>query len=336
MNQFFPYELTIWEESMQKKLQVFVSSTFTDLKMERQAAVSAILNMGHIPAGMELFTANDTSQWETIRKWIDESDVYMLILGARYGSVDEKSGISYTELEYEYALKSKKPLFAVVVEERCIEQIAKDRGLDFIERIHTQELKKFRDNVLKNMCSFYEDTKDIQICVMKSLPKIDAERELTGWISGRDVSNTKALVDELSTLSKENKELQKKLSDSIKNSTNSTQDDNFLELSQIFKKIKYNIPDIENYQETTQHDLFELFQKFGSKLITGIGERFCTNEHSSYIFTNVFPKFELYDLVYSDSQANKGYFDEPSITFTLTELGRQFTIFNEKQQLLGE
>ncbi len=36
----------------------------------------------------------------TIKKWIDESDVYMLILGGRYGSIEEESGLSYTELEY--------------------------------------------------------------------------------------------------------------------------------------------------------------------------------------------------------------------------------------------
>ncbi len=35
---------------MNKKLQVFVSSTYTDLIEERQAAVQAILDAGHIPA----------------------------------------------------------------------------------------------------------------------------------------------------------------------------------------------------------------------------------------------------------------------------------------------
>ncbi len=42
---------------MDKKLQVFVSSTYRDLIDERQAAVQAILDAGHIPAGMELFKA---------------------------------------------------------------------------------------------------------------------------------------------------------------------------------------------------------------------------------------------------------------------------------------
>jgi hypothetical protein len=69
---------------MKKKLQVFISSTYTDLQDERQAAVEAILRAGHIPAGMELFAAGDTSQMEVIRRWIDDSDVFLLILGGRY------------------------------------------------------------------------------------------------------------------------------------------------------------------------------------------------------------------------------------------------------------
>ena len=55
---------------MDKKLQVFVSSTYTDLILERQAAVEAILTAGHIPAGMELFAAGDESQMEVIQRWI--------------------------------------------------------------------------------------------------------------------------------------------------------------------------------------------------------------------------------------------------------------------------
>ena len=62
---------------IQKRLQVFVSSTYTDLLEERQDAVSAILTAGHIPAGMELFTAGDESQMDVIKQWIDESDVYL-------------------------------------------------------------------------------------------------------------------------------------------------------------------------------------------------------------------------------------------------------------------
>lgn len=82
--------------TMKRKLQVFVSSTYSDLIDERQAAVAAILKAGHIPAGMELFTAGDKSQMKTIERWIDESDVFMLILGGRYGSIEPTTNLSYT------------------------------------------------------------------------------------------------------------------------------------------------------------------------------------------------------------------------------------------------
>lgn len=59
--------------------------------------------MGHIPAGMELFQAGSQSQKLTIERWIDESDVYLLILGSRYGSIEPVSNMSYTHWEYDYA-----------------------------------------------------------------------------------------------------------------------------------------------------------------------------------------------------------------------------------------
>ena len=54
---------------MKRKLQVFVSSTFTDLIEDRQSAVGAILKSGHIPAGMELFTSGNQSQMRPNEKF---------------------------------------------------------------------------------------------------------------------------------------------------------------------------------------------------------------------------------------------------------------------------
>ena len=64
---------------------------------------------------MELFRAGNETQLDTIYKWIDNSDVYMLILGGRYGSVEEKSQKSYTRLEYEYAISKGIPILSVVL-----------------------------------------------------------------------------------------------------------------------------------------------------------------------------------------------------------------------------
>jgi hypothetical protein len=53
---------------MKRRFQVFISSTYEDLKVERQSAIESILKAGHIPAGMELFTAGDKSQMDVIRR----------------------------------------------------------------------------------------------------------------------------------------------------------------------------------------------------------------------------------------------------------------------------
>src|SRR5687768_107755 len=98
---------------MEKRFQVFISSTFTDLMDERQSVLRAILELDHMPAGMELFPAADDSAWQLIRDVIDASDYYVVIVGGRYGSRDER-GIGYTEKEYEYAVQAGKPVLPLL------------------------------------------------------------------------------------------------------------------------------------------------------------------------------------------------------------------------------
>src|ERR1700674_5525097 len=96
---------------MDTRYQVFISSTFTDLREERQAVLSALLQLNAIPAGMELFPAADEDAWSLISRVIDECDYYLLLIGGRYGSVDS-DGLSFTEREYDHALSKKKPVMA--------------------------------------------------------------------------------------------------------------------------------------------------------------------------------------------------------------------------------
>lgn len=77
---------------MEKKYQIFISSTFDDLKEERQKVRDAILSMYHFPIGMEMFSAADEEQWNTIKETIDSSDYYVVIIAHRYGLVID-SGI---------------------------------------------------------------------------------------------------------------------------------------------------------------------------------------------------------------------------------------------------
>jgi Domain of unknown function (DUF4062) len=196
-----------------RKLQVFVSSTFIDLKEERQSAVEAILNAGHIPAGMELFKAGDESQWNIIKDWIEESDVYMLILGGRYGSIEPKSGKSYTQLEYEYAIELGKPFFAIVIKDDLTDKKAKKKGVkieDFKEVHNLSKLQEFKATVLTKIVKFAEDLKDIKLAVGESLNDMSRRENLKGWVKADDTDYS-SISEELARLSKENSELKNQL-----------------------------------------------------------------------------------------------------------------------------
>ena len=188
---------------MKKKLQVFVSSTYTDLIEERQAAVQAILDAGHIPAGMELFKAGNESQLKTIYKWIDQSDVYMLILGGRYGSIEEKSKKSYTQLEYEYALSKDIPVFAVIISDAFLTNKINRMGLSNVtETSAPDKYKDFKSLVMSKVIRPVDDCKDIKIAIHTTLNEFINEYDLTGWIRLTSENDSTQLLKENNCLIK--------------------------------------------------------------------------------------------------------------------------------------
>lgn len=60
--------------------------------------------MNQFSIGMEIFSAADDDQRKIIKEAIDSSDFHILIIGNRYGSIEETTGISYTEKEFDYAV----------------------------------------------------------------------------------------------------------------------------------------------------------------------------------------------------------------------------------------
>lgn len=184
----------------EKKYQIFISSTFTDLKNERDNIIKAILEMYHIPIGMEMFSAEDEDQWEIIRRTIDISDYYILILGLRYGSVTSE-GISFTQKEYEYALKKKIPILAFLLDEQA--PLSKDRRDDNLNKIN-----HFRNSVLKNskMSDSWTNSDELTKKASISLMKQIMQKPGIGWIRG-DQAVSPELSEELTHLSKDNREL---------------------------------------------------------------------------------------------------------------------------------
>lgn len=169
---------------MKTKLQIFVSSTFEDLKKERQLVMSSILELGHIPAGMEYFVSDDIEQFEVIKKWINESDAYILIVGGRYGSIcnaDQKKR-SYTHLEYEYARQIKKPIKILLLDNQYLNNKLAN-GVYTEKDIKSRKLSSFRKQLgMCNIVSSENDVKSEAKTVINDLSNRYFMNKTKGWI----------------------------------------------------------------------------------------------------------------------------------------------------------
>ncbi len=183
---------------MNKKFQVFVSSTYTDLIGERQDTLKSILDLGHIPSGMEGFFAADQEQLSYIKKIIDECDYYVLIVAGRYGSVDEE-GISYTEREYDYAVSKGITVLAFVHGDiASLPPVMVDADPD-----STQRLKSFRDKVSKRrLVRFWRDREQLKSDIIISLVKAMGDAPGVGWVRG-NLAATETILTQLNEVRNE-------------------------------------------------------------------------------------------------------------------------------------
>lgn len=190
---------------MSAKYQVFVSSTFRDLHEERDLVIKAIMEMGHIPVGMEMFSAADEEQWNIIKKQIDQSDYYVVVVAHRYGSCDAV-GVSYTEKEYDYALSKGIPALGFAVEEG----ISWPKDKSETDKTAIKRLKAFKEKIRNKPVSFWKNGEDLygrcSIALMKAFNAYPRE----GWVRASQVQDT-AASKEIVRLSAENAELRTRL-----------------------------------------------------------------------------------------------------------------------------
>lgn len=191
---------------MDKKYQVFVSSTYEDLKMERQAAISCLLDMECIPVGMEQFPASSLSQWEYIKKMVDMSDYYLLIVAGKYGSIDPEEDISYTEKEYKYAVSKGMPILAFLHED--INQLPSYKVAATDEE--RDRVKKFHSNV-KNagrLVNFYSDVENLKYKIAMAMSKIISDVPMPGWVRADQAEEAIEVMGEASGFQELKKQLE--------------------------------------------------------------------------------------------------------------------------------
>jgi hypothetical protein len=178
---------------MDKRYQVFVSSTFEDLQEERREVMQALLMLKCIPTGMELFPAADDDSTQVIKRFIGDCDYYVVIVGGRYGST-LPGGKSYTEMEYEYALEAKLPVLAFLHEDpgglaaRETEQT--DLGREALENFR-KRIKEARHT------KFWTSPKDLALAVYQGMSALVESKPRTGWVRADRVPDASAAEEML-------------------------------------------------------------------------------------------------------------------------------------------
>jgi len=191
---------------MIKRYQVFVSSTYADLKEERAKVIQTIMELDCIPAGMEIFPAIDEEQFNFIKKIIDDCDYYLLIIGGRYGTVSE-DGLSYTEKEYDYAIEKGIKVLAFIHSNPEEIPLGKSEK-DIILR---EKLEIFKSKVSTNrLVKFWRTAEELPGLVALSLSKTIKMYPAIGWIRANSIVNPE-ILQELNEQRKLNEDLREKL-----------------------------------------------------------------------------------------------------------------------------
>jgi hypothetical protein len=176
---------------MHKRYQVFLSSTFVDLEDERKEVMAALQKAGYLVVGMELFPSDTDESWEVIKRVIDQSDYYVLVVAGRYGSIG-KEGKSYTEMEYDYARKQELPVLAF------LHKAPENLPNKHVEKSNPDKLEKFRKKIetLHNRRT-WSTTHDLATEVLASISQAVNLRPRVGWVRGDIADHHAALSKKL-------------------------------------------------------------------------------------------------------------------------------------------
>lgn len=151
---------------METVLKVFVSSTYEDMIPYREAASDAITSLEHLPIGMEHFTSSPEKPLDVCLADVRRCNLYVLLIGMRYGSVDSDTGKSFTELEYEEAIRNNIPVIAFVIDENECPVLPK--FFDSGEK--AEKLKDFKKRLNDtHMSSRFKSSEDLKQLVIRAV-----------------------------------------------------------------------------------------------------------------------------------------------------------------------
>ena len=149
-------------------MKIYISSTFEDLKEEREAVRRALLRLNHEVIGVE----SEQRSLDKVRHDIAAADIFVLIVALRYGYVpegpDNPDGLSISHLEYREATARNL--------NRLVFLLSEDAPWPprFVDR--EDRIKRFRDELRQNtLVAYFSNADDLAVQVVTAVAR-DAQR----------------------------------------------------------------------------------------------------------------------------------------------------------------
>jgi hypothetical protein len=157
-----------------------------DLADERKAAVEAVFERGHIPIALERFSPANATDLEVIKKAMSDSQIYILILGHRYGDIIRGQGISFTEFEYNLAQEYKLHTLVFLMDMRIIEELRSKlqsgNTKENFELMNYGKLLEFHQKVRKHFLRIFKPGPEFKYIVQLALADNLSKCEIPGFI----------------------------------------------------------------------------------------------------------------------------------------------------------
>lgn len=176
---------------LDKRYQVFISTSGAEMQPERIILSQTLVGMGFFSWGLEQRTPLNTA---FARRQIDDCDYVVILLGSQYGE-QSVSGVGYMHLEYIYAVTKQKPIIVFMHEDPA----SRDPSLHDTKPELQEKFKEFRQLLQQeaDQVFCYRTLRDLEMAVRLNMPQMLERYPVSGWVRPQ---NTQALHDEIDQL----------------------------------------------------------------------------------------------------------------------------------------
>ncbi|WP_432209447.1 DUF4062 domain-containing protein [Acinetobacter variabilis] len=176
---------------LDKRYQVFISTSGAEMQPERIILSQTLVGMGFFSWGLEQRTPLNTA---FARRQIDDCDYVVILLGSQYGE-QSVSGVGYMHLEYIYAVTKQKPIIVFMHEDPA----SRDPSLHDTKPELQEKFKEFRQLLQQeaDQVFCYRTLRDLEMAVRLNMPQMLERYPVSGWVRPQ---NTQVLHDEIDQL----------------------------------------------------------------------------------------------------------------------------------------